>query len=107
MHYRLASREPWSARMSGTQPASRLMGATRAREQSAKETAMYNSHLIEALATARRTEMLAAAEQARLARQARETRAARPRTNAARRRTPTGWRIAVRAFLAQGEGDDG
>lgn len=77
------------------------------REQSAKETAMYNSHLIEALATARRTEMLAAAEQARLARQAREARASQPRTTPARRRTPAGWRTAVRAFRAQVEGADG
>ena len=68
---------------------------------------MYNSHLIEALATTRRTEMLAAAEQARLARQAREARASRPRTTPARRRTPAGWRTAVRAFRAQVEGDDG
>ena len=83
------------------------MGATRVREQSAKETAMYNSHLIEALATARRNEMLAAAEQARLARQAREARASRPRTTPARRRMPAGWRTAVRMFRAQVEGDDG
>ena len=67
----------------------------------------YSSHLIEALATARRTEMLAAAEQARLARQAREARASRPRTTPARRRTPAGWRTAVRAFRARVEGDDG
>jgi hypothetical protein len=77
------------------------------REQSDKETAMYNPHLTEALATARRTEMLAAAEQARLARQAREARASRPRTAPARRRTPAGWRTALRAFLARVEGDDG
>ena len=69
---------------------------------------MYtNPHLIEALATARRTEMLAAAEKARLARQAREARASRPRTAPARRRTPAGWRTAVRAFRARVEGDDG
>ena len=84
-----------------------LMGTTRVREQSAKETAMCTSQLIEALATARRTEMLAAAEQARLARQARKAHASRPRTTPARRRTPAGWRTAVRAFRAQVEGDDG
>ena len=67
----------------------------------------YNSHLIEALATARRTELLAAAEQARLARQAREARASQPRTTPARRRTPAGWRTAVRAFRALVEGADG
>ena len=68
---------------------------------------MYNSHLIEALATARRTEMLSAAEQARLARQAREDRASLPRTTPARRRTPAGWRSAVRAFRARVEGEHG
>ena len=68
---------------------------------------MYSSQLIEALATARRNEILAAAEQARLVRQAREARASQPRTTPARRRTPSGWRTAVRAFRAQVEGDDG
>ena len=68
---------------------------------------MYNAHLIEALATARRTEMLAVAEQARLARQAREARTSQPRTTPARRRTPAGWRTAVRAFRARIEGADG
>ncbi|WP_460820847.1 hypothetical protein [Nocardioides ungokensis] len=67
---------------------------------------MYNSHLSEALATARRTEMLAAAEQARLARQAREARASQPRTTPARRRTPADWRTAVRAFRARVLGAD-
>ena len=66
----------------------------------------YSSHLIEALATARRTEMLAAAEQARLARQARQARASRPRTTPARRRTLAGWRTAVRVFQPRVEGDD-
>ena len=68
---------------------------------------MYNSHLIEALATARRTEMLAAAEQALLARQAREARASQPRTAPARRRKPAGWRTVVRAFRARVVGADG
>ena len=68
---------------------------------------MYNSHLMEALATARRTEMLAAAEQARLARQAREARASQPRTTPARRRTPAGWRIAVLAFRSRVDGANG
>jgi hypothetical protein len=77
------------------------------REQSAKETAMYNSYLLEALAAARRTEMLAAAEQARLARQVREARVSRPSTTPARRRTPAGWRTAVRAFRARVAGDYG
>ena len=67
----------------------------------------YHSHLIEALATARRTELLAAAEQARLSRRAREARASQPRTTSTHRRTPAGWRTAVRAFLARVAGADG
>jgi len=68
---------------------------------------MYNPHLSEALATARRTEMLAAAEQARLARQAREASASQPPTTPARRHTPASWRTAVRAFRVRVAGADG
>ena len=62
---------------------------------------MYNPHLIEALASARRTDMLAAAEQARLARRAREARVSGSRTARAGRRSPAGWWAAVRTVRAR------